>query len=82
MLSFLKGVDVSVSPFSTLNQTARRGVLRMQKRVCKRSKFKARLGYKNHTTCFELSFFFFNLLAYPGDIKLSLIMMVIAFLGR
>lgn len=77
MLSSLKGVDVSVSPFSTLNQTARRGVLRMQKRVCKRSKFKARL----HTTCFELSFSF-NLLAYPGDIKLSLTMMVIAFLGR
>lgn len=72
---------MSVSPFSTLNQTARRGVLRMQKRVCKRSKFKARLGYQIILLAFELSVFF-NLLAYPGDIKLSLIMKVIAFLGR
>lgn len=77
MLSSLKGVDVSVSPFSTLNQTARRGVLRMQKRVCKRSKFKARLGYQIIRLALNSRF-----LAYPGDIKLSLVMMVIAFLGR
>lgn len=81
MLSSLKGVDVSVSPFSTLNQTARRGVLRMQKRVCKRSKFKARLGYQIIRLALNSRFFFY-LLAYPGDIKLSLVMMVIAFLGR